>query len=160
MINVGLKANFGNPVQLHSTVGHIAHEVGHAWLAEQGFPVSFPQIPGTSILGSKVEAITKMNDWIEKVTGIKNNSELDAMHIENIVRTELGRSTFSAFSGIGLGATYQGGFGIKMTLTTEGYIKKSTTFINLDALKDPHTAQYYNSTKSFNIYKEFNTKPK
>lgn len=57
------------------------------------------------------------------------------MDVENILRTDMSRSTFSAFNGIGLGATYLSDFGVKITLATEGYYKKSTTFINLDALK-------------------------
>jgi len=114
-------------------------------------------MPKLSFSDSPAATAAKSNDYVNQVVINKNTEELNAMHIENVVRTELGRSGSSSFAGIKLNSVYPIGYGIKTTYTN-GIRRDNIQYKTLNALTPPHDETYYLKTPSFNIYEDFNVK--
>jgi hypothetical protein len=145
--------------------GILAHETGHAWLElhklEQPSPVineNIQNLTKKSPLGFILNEIpsARDSDIAEKYAHHKETNERAAMDIENIVRSELIKST--NFSSLELRQFYIGGQSAKLVKSNFGNLRFQLESKDYDVLIAPKDKNYYMQNQH-DIYKLNNVKP-
>ncbi|WEK34866.1 MAG: DUF6443 domain-containing protein [Candidatus Pseudobacter hemicellulosilyticus] len=140
-----------------------AHETGHGWRIAQGLDVqpeyqSLPSMPGIQGTDKDMAAYNRKRDWVVGENNIvrteaRKKGELGAMHISNIVMSELERSGNRKYENPIMETTYFGPAAVpaKSLFNNPTYEITQKDYINISPLT------YYNQT--IDIHHEHGVKP-
>jgi hypothetical protein len=134
---------------LHAQMGMIAHETGHKFRNLYGLDPSFPTKIGGKIGDDDYSSLSEYNVQFQNA---HETSEKGALHIENIVRSELKRS--GKFGSVQVKQFYSPGFTIKTEFDINKGVKRTLNMIHNYDLFDngKYNREYYEN--EINIYKE------
>ncbi len=154
--NINIDLNIvGSPHQ-NQVLKTISHETGHGYRYQQRLQAKPPSMPGTYLLGNRSSQISK--EYIEKYVEYKQKEEVLAMHIENIVVSELKNSGNEKFKEMTYRSSYLGMpvIKIKTSFSLTGPKKLyNIGFETHDVMVDGRSEKYY-SGNTFDIKVEAN----
>jgi hypothetical protein len=133
-----------------SRIEQVAHESGHTWRKKHNLDPVAPT-PPTFTIGQKNVTET-LNNYTKELVQSSRTRELGAVHIANIVLSELMNSGSNNFNGLNLQATYWGLANITIDVS-KGKMLDIPSEEDYNTLQEPRTREYYLNTK-FDIYKE------
>jgi RHS repeat-associated protein len=149
----------------HTRLGILAHETGHAWRHLHNLDPQNPTI-NTAIVNEPPRKLTSLrsteeypsaqfSDYLVREAEYTRTVETEAMHIENIVRSELKKGKYSDMS---LRQFYLNGKTTKLVTSNFGNVRFDMDSVDYDVLVAPRTREYYETT-DHDLYKEFKVEP-
>jgi len=154
VMNIGLNYTGNSDYNEEDTYEHaqmslIAHETAHKFRDQYGLDPPFPKSINQGI---DAKDYSNWNNYFIQFQKAHETSERGALHIENIVRSELTRS--GKFGTMQIHQYYSPGFYIKSELDKEMGIKKTAFLIHYYDLFDngKYSKEYYD--RKIKIYEE------
>jgi RHS repeat-associated protein len=153
IMKIGIQTDWDEG-QLYTQLSLIAHETGHAWRDLHNLD-SMPPVLSDN---QGVTLSKRISNNSKELATYNQFTEREAMHIENIVRSELGKSRNKNINGIPLAPTYRAGKDAVLSRGIDGKYVYKIIFVDYEVLQSPRDKEYYYNT-AFDLHRDFNVKP-